>query len=155
MADLKIANADLSGTLKRDGVGWPVSVLADGSQALTAEWDAGAAGAIRGLLKVFDKTSTGNISAAECRGAIVTNKGAADTIALTLPAAAVGASVTLYAKAAEVISAIPASGERFSSELADVQLDSSGTLGDSMTLVCMETGVWEIVSSSGTWEVPA
>jgi hypothetical protein len=125
----------------------------DGSQALTGDWDAGAF-ALRGLLKVVAKTATGNISAAECRGAVVNNAGATDTIALTLPAAVVGASVTIYAKAAEVIGVIPASGERFSSESADVQLDSSGTLGDSLTLVCMEVGVWEVVSTAGTWEVP-
>ena len=126
----------------------------DGSQALTGDWDAGAF-ALRGLLKVVAKTATGNISAADCRGAVVTNAGAGDTIALTLPAAVVGASVTIYAKTAEVIGAIPATGERFSSELANVQLDSDGALGSSLTLVCMEAGVWEIVSSSGTWEAPA
>jgi hypothetical protein len=106
-------------------------------------------------LVISNYTASATLTAAECRGAIVTNAGASGTIEITLPGATTGASVTIYAKAAQIIEVIPASGERFSSESADEQLDSSGTLGDSLTLVCMETGVWEIVSSSGTWEVPA
>jgi hypothetical protein len=106
-------------------------------------------------LVISNYTASTTLTAAECRGAIVTNAGATGTIELTLPAAATGSSVTIYSKAAEIIELIPASGERFSSELADVQLDSDGVLGSSITLVCMETGVWEIVASTGTWEAPA
>jgi archaellin len=111
-------------------------------------------GTIRSLLKIVNKTANASLTAAECRGAVVTNAGAAGTLEFTLPAAVVGASVTIYAKEAEIIEAIPAGGERFSSAAADEQLDSEGDLGNSLTLVCMETGVWEVVSSSGTWEVP-
>jgi len=112
-------------------------------------------GTIRSLLKIVNKTANATLTAAECRGAVVTNAGATETLEFILSAAVVGASVTIYSKEAEIIEAIPASGERFSSESADEQLDSSGTLGDSLTLVCMEAGVWEVVSSSGTWEVPS
>jgi hypothetical protein len=134
---------DLSGLLKKDG-----------TEALTADWDAGAF-AIRSLLKIVNKTANATLTDAECRGAVVTNAGAADTLEFTLPAAVIGASVTIYAKEAEIIEAIPAAGERFSSASADEQLDSAGDLGNSLTLVCMQIGVWEVVSSSGTWEVPA
>jgi hypothetical protein len=112
--------------------------------------------AITGTLSVISVTAhaaTGNLTAAECYGGIVTNTGAGAGIVLTLPVAVVGMKTTIWLTAAQDVDINPQDGTTILA-LTDASGDaisSAATIGNTITLVALSTTSWGAISSSGTW----
>lgn len=108
---------------------------------------------LAGKYKFSAHTATGNITAAECTGLIVTNTGAGGAIELTLPAATVGASVLVYLTAAFDVDVTPAAGETIGilTNSSDDTISSDATPGTFVVLVCETAGTWLPLGYTGTW----
>lgn len=100
-------------------------------------------------------TASATLTAAEC-GTLHTNKGAAGTIALTLPPATIGLHFYFAVLAAQALQIEPAAGEVISlpsngvPEAADDYIVADA-LRETVHLMCVETGAWAVMGSTGTW----
>ena len=89
-------------------------------------------------------------------GTLHTNKGAAGTIAIALPSATVGLHYYFYVGAAQALEIDPSGTQTIS-------LPSSGVagaagkkliadaIGETVHLMCCETGTWAVMGYTGTW----
>lgn len=100
-------------------------------------------------------TAADTLKAGEC-GTVHTNKGAAGTIALTLPPATVGLFFYFYVGAAQILQIEPAAGEQISlpstgvPEAADDYI-AADAIGETVHLMCCEAGKWAVMGFTGTW----
>jgi len=107
------------------------------------------------LLRVEHHTVADTLLRRE-NGSIHSNKGASGTIALTLPAAVVGMHFYFYIGAAQILQIEPASGEVISlpstgvAEAADDYI-AADAIGETVHLMCCETGKWAVMGFTGTW----
>jgi hypothetical protein len=104
-------------------------------------------------------TANDTLTTAEC-GTVHTNKGASGTITLSLPAATVGLQFYFYVGAAQQLRIDPNGSETIS-------LPSSGVagatgkylvadaIGETVHLMCCETGSWAVYGFTGTWTAEA
>ncbi len=109
----------------------------------------------RGVLGLEHHTAAATLTAAE-NGTIHTNKGATGTFALTLPAATAGLHFYFYIGAAQILQIEPAAGEFISlpstgvAEAADDYI-AADAIGETVHLMCCETGKWAVMGFTGTW----
>jgi hypothetical protein len=110
-------------------------------------------GTITGLLTVTPHTSTGNITAAECKGGAVTNTGAGGAVVLTLPAAVVGYSVCVFLTAAYDVDVNPDGTDQIMTltDAAGDAISSDATVGSYVVLTCLASGKWFALGYAGTW----
>lgn len=108
-----------------------------------------------GVRGVEHHTAADTLKAGE-NGTVHTNKGAAGTIALTLPPGVVGMSFFFYVGAAQILQIEPAAGEFISlpstgvAEAADDYI-AADAIGETVHLMCCETGKWAVMGYTGTW----
>lgn len=111
--------------------------------------------ATRGVLTGEHHTAADTLTAAE-NGTIHTNMGASGTFALTLPAATVGLHFYFYVAEAQALQIEPASGETISLPSSGVPEAANDYIvadleGESVHLMCCETGKWAVMGFTGTW----
>lgn len=109
----------------------------------------------RYLMDVEHHTALDTLTAAET-GTIHTNKGASGTFALTLPPAVEGMQFYFYVAEAQALQIEPASGETISLPSSGVPEAANDYIvadleGESVHLVCCETGKWAVMGFTGTW----
>ncbi len=112
--------------------------------------------ALSGYVHVTSVTAhaaTGNVTAAECYGGIVTNTGAVGAAVLTLPVAVVGMRLTVWLTVAQDVDINPQDGTTILALTSDAgdAISSAATIGNMVTLVALSTTTWGAVGSSGTW----
>jgi hypothetical protein len=110
---------------------------------------------MRGVLSVEHHTAADTLTVHE-NGTVHSNKGASGAIALALPAATVGLHFYFYVGAAQALQIDPNGTETIS-------LPSSGVagaagkylvadaIGETVHLMCCETGTWAVMGFTGTW----
>jgi len=110
--------------------------------------------ALGGFLKtVTNDTDAHSVLASES-GTILTNAGAGDAYAHTLPSAAVGLNYCFVVMAAQELRVTPAAGD--SIIIAGVAGDAAeywtaNTIGKSLCLVATDVNTWVATSYAGTW----
>lgn len=109
------------------------------------------------LLGVQHHTADDTLKRGE-NNTIHTNKGAAGTIVLTLPAAIAGMRFTFVVKAVQELRVDPNGTEIVAvaatgAESAAGKYISADAVGELITLVCAETGKWSVENAVGTWTV--
>ena len=154
-APLIVASTTVVSNLNADQVDGKDSTdlcLLDGSQNLTAAWDAGNY-AISALVTVTAHTGTGNITAAECRGGVTTNTGASGGITITLPDAQIGMAIIVVLTVAQDVDIDVQAGEQILvlTDAAGDAISSDSTIGSSVTLIAISATQWMPVGQNGTW----
>lgn len=93
-------------------------------------------------------------------GTVISSKGAAGTITISMPAATVGMRARFYVGAAQELRIDPNGTEQ-------ICLPSNGVpgaagkwlvadaIGETVTLECCETGIWAAMGYTGTWTAEA
>jgi hypothetical protein len=107
---------------------------------------------ITGLIPGIPISSSGPLTAAQCKGQVVYSTGA-NTIALPTPV--VGMSVTITAVTAAIQTINPGTGIRIIldgvAKGAGVTLVSDGTVGALVTMHADSTSGWTVVGKNKTW----
>jgi hypothetical protein len=110
--------------------------------------------ALGGFLKtVLDDTNAHTVLVTES-GTILTNAGAAGPFAHTLPDAAIGLEYTFIVMAAQELRVTPAAGDviNINGTAADAaEYWTANGIGESLTLVAVDTTNWIATSYTGTW----
>ncbi len=109
-----------------------------------------------GETPVYDNWITGSreISALNrtMSGSIITTYGATAAGSLALPPATLGMKFSFVVAEAYYLQLDPALGESFRlASAVDKYIRSSATAGDTLTIECTESGVWDVTQSQGTW----
>jgi hypothetical protein len=107
--------------------------------------------------KTLIRTANSTITAADALygGCIVSNKGAAGAIIFNLPPALPGMRVGAIVQAAQLL-AIDPNGTEIILGIAGVSLGAgviiqANALGECIELVCLEKGIWSVISYVGVW----
>jgi hypothetical protein len=108
-----------------------------------------------GALAVEHKTASATLSVND-NGQVFTNKGAAGAITLTLPAATVGLRYYFYVGAAQELRIDPNGTETISLPSTGVAgaagaYLTANAIGETVYLMCCETGTWACFGYTGTW----
>lgn len=82
---------------------------------------------------------------------VLTNASASGNITITLPQAEIGMEFTFIVKSSNAFNISPFSGDQIQGTLAVDSAISSSTVGDSITLICASSGVWDVSSEYGNW----
>jgi hypothetical protein len=89
------------------------------------------------------------------RGVVVSNKGAAGEVVISLPAAVPGMRVTGVVQAAQLLSLDPVDTEIIYGTngvaLTEDAAIKANAIGETIQLVCVEAGFWVVTASAGTW----
>lgn len=112
-----------------------------------------------GRFGVEAHTANDTLKAGES-GTIHTNKGAAGTITLILPAALVGMRFRFYVGAAQQLRIDPNGTETISLPSSGVAGGAgkylvADAIGETVELVCCEAGTWAVFGFTGTWTAEA
>jgi hypothetical protein len=119
--------------------------MVDGDQSLNG----------RAMIGVEHHTADDTLTAAE-NGTLHTNKGAAGTIVLTLPAAVEGLHFYFAVLAAQQLRINPAGSEVISLPSNGVPEGAgeyivADALRETVHVMCVETGAWAVMGYTGTW----
>ena len=101
-------------------------------------------------LDVVAYTSNQTLTAAECKGSVITNAGAGGAVVLTLPTAVAGLHVTVIKDAAQDLT-ITAGGSDTVQGAASIINDNTGDLYGCIRLVATDATEWKIVTATGGW----
>lgn len=106
-------------------------------------------------LGVQHHTSGDTLKVGECN-TVHTNKGASAAIVLALPAAVVGLQYFFYVGAAQELRIDPNGTETISLPSSGVagaagKYLTADAIGETVHLVCCETGTWAVMGYTGTW----
>lgn len=113
----------------------------------------------RGLIDVEAHTANDTLTANE-NGTCHSNKGAAGTITLTLPAAVLGLHYYFYVGAAQQLRIDPNGTETISLPSTGVAGAAgkylvADAVGETVHLMCCEAGTWAVMGFTGTWTAEA
>lgn len=113
----------------------------------------------RGVQDVEAHTASDTLTVDE-NGTAHTNTGAAGAITLTLPPATVGLRFTFGVGAAQALQINPDGTETISLPSTGVpaaagKFISADAVGETVDLVCLKAGNWNVVGFTGTWTAEA
>lgn len=113
----------------------------------------------RGATSVEDHTAGDTLTAAES-GTAHTNKGAGAAIVLALPVSTKGMRFTFSVGAAQELRIDPNGTEKVSLPSTGVpgaagKYLTADAIGETISLVCFEAGIWGCVGYAGTWTAEA
>jgi hypothetical protein len=109
----------------------------------------------RSLIDVEHHTAGDTLTVLE-NGTCHTNKGASGAITLVLPPATVGLNFFFYVGAAQELRIDPSGTETISLPSSGVagaagKYLGADAIGETVRLVCCETGTWAVFGYTGTW----
>lgn len=104
------------------------------------------------IVPVMHHAASEAITRPLCLGTAHTNKGAGDTIVISLPEASPGMHATFVVVANEELRVDPATGETVGSGSAGEYI-AADAVGESISLLCVDAGAWTIAASTGTWTI--
>lgn len=113
----------------------------------------------RGLQDVEAHTASDTLTTIE-NGTAHTNTGAAGAITLTLPAATVGLRFTFGVGVAQELRIDPNGTETISDSATGVpgaagKYIGADAIGETLDIVCLKAGNWNVVGKTGTWSFEA
>ena len=116
----------------------------------------GVSAGTRGIRKfVVNNTSNYNPGALGFSGSISTNTGAVGAVNFYIPDVVtvqeIGLTYTLVVTEAQALQFVPIGSSQIRGTTAINKAVSSATIGDSITLVSTEIGIYDVVSEKGTW----
>jgi hypothetical protein len=105
-------------------------------------------------------TAARTITPAEAnRGIYVSNIGATGEVIFSLPAAVVGMRVNAIVGAAQLLSLDPVDGDIIHGVAGVAQTEDvaikANAVGETIQLVCLQTGKWFVAAYTGTWSTTA
>ena len=100
-------------------------------------------------------TAATTLTAAQS-GAVISNAGASEAIAFTLPPATPGLSFTAVVEAAYELQLDPDGTETIALPSSGVQSAAgkyigADAVGEKVVIICITAGTWDVISYSGTW----
>jgi len=114
---------------------------------------------VQGIVrKVSHKTANYTVLDSES-GTTFTNRGASGTITFTLPAAVVGLHYIFMVRATQQLRVDPNGSETLESTATPAVAGTAGqyinadAIGESIQMICLETGKWAVINFKGTWTV--
>lgn len=148
-ASTSVTSADLTAS---DDVTVGDKILVDDIDEFTANNDIFFLQPTHAYIDATAVTTNTNLAAND-RGELYTNQGAAGEITLTLPAAADGLNFCVYVYAAQNLNVDVQTGDQIHhlTDSAGDKIQNTGTIGDSVCLVGVDGTFWVPVHETGTW----
>jgi hypothetical protein len=109
----------------------------------------------RAVVSVTAHTADYTLTAND-NGTAHSSKGASGTIVASLPAATVGLHFRFYVGAAQEHRIDPSGTEKIALPSTGVagaagKYLSADAIGENVSIICFETGIWSVVGYTGTW----
>lgn len=146
-------SAPSGGTLTIDGGAIGGTTPAAGTFTTIAGDSVTATGDVSGTRTVIVSTATFSASAAQVKGSVICNTGDGDAQVISLPPAAAGMWFTVVLTAAQDVDINPDTADQILvlTNAAGDAISSAAAIGNTITLVAVDSTNWIALTSSGTW----